>query len=179
MYSRPLINLFFYLSLLLVFTCVNASGTDYKLKAAYLYQFTKFTEWPTSFFKDKNSPIQICILGRNPFGSMLDSFSSKASQDRILSVINVSSLDEVSNCHVVFISKSEEKRLPQILQRIEFSPVLTVSDMDGFAQRGGMIGFVPTKRKIKLEINVDASILAGAKISSKLLKVATLVHGKL
>lgn len=153
-------------------------GTEYKLKAAYLYQFTKFTQWPDRRFTNRDSPIQICILGTNPFGKSLDSFSSRASQGRTLSIKYLPSLHNVLSCHVVFISRSETKRLTQILRRIENAPILSVSDINNFAQRGGIIGFVPKQRKVGLEINVGASRTSGIKISSKLLEVATLVQDK-
>ncbi len=153
-----------------------SNGTEYKLKAAYLYQFTKFAQWPGGQFINDETPIRICILGRNPFGSSLESFSGRKSQHRNLSIQYLLSLKNISDCHVIFISQSEEKRLTQILQRIENSPVLTVSDIEGFARRGGIIGFVYKRKKVGIEINVDASRTAGAKLSSKLLEVATLVQ---
>jgi len=156
---------------------VFSAGSDYKVKAAYLYQFTKFTQWPDGLFLNAETPIRICVLGRNPFGSSLDNFSSRTSQNRGLLIEYLPSLQSITSCHVVFISRSEEKRLTQILQRIENSPVLTVSDMEGFVYRGGIIGFVPKRRKVGIEINVSASRAAGAKLSSKLLEVATLVQG--
>ncbi len=160
------------------FADVNINNTEYNLKAAYLYQFTKFTQWPGRLFVDQNSPIKICILGKNPFGKSLDSFSGRASQGRNLSITYISSLHSISSCHVVFICRSEDQRLPQILRHIENAPVLSVSDIDNFAQRGGIIGFVPRQRKVGLEINVAASHTSGTKISSKLLEVATLVRGQ-
>ncbi len=172
---------------LMVFICVallagnsfageGINNTEYNLKAAYLYQFTKFTQWPGRLFPRRDSPIQICILGKNPFGKSLDSFSNRTSQGRKLSIEYLSSLQNIASCHVVFISRSEDWRLPQILRHIENSPVLSVSDINNFTQRGGIIGFVPRQRKVGLEINVDASHTSGTKISSKLLEVATLVR---
>ena len=174
---------------LMVFMCVailssssfasgsgSSNDTEYKLKAAYLYQFTKFTRWPKHRFNKPDSPIRICILGTNPFGTSLDSFSSRASQGRVLSIKYLLSLHDILNCHVVFISRSENKRLTKILQHIENTAVLSVSDIDHFAQRGGIIGFVPRQKKVGLEINVAASHTSGTKISSKLLEVATLIR---
>ncbi len=154
---------------------LQAIGIDYKIKAAYIYQFTKFTEWPEQLFIDKNTPIRICVLGKSPFGNLLDIFSSKTSQNRNLSIEYLPSLENILSCHVVFISRSEEKRLTQILHKIAHSPVLTVSDMDDFVYRGGIIGFVPRQKKVGIEINISASHSAGAKLSSKLLEIATLV----
>ncbi len=155
-----------------------ANNTEYKIKAAYLYQFTKFTQWPAHLFTSKETPIKICILGRNPFGTLLENFTRKTSQQRTLTINYLSSLKNLSDCHVIFISKSEEKRLVQIIRKVEHSPILTVSDIDNFVQRGGIIGFVPEHKKVKITINVRASRTAGAKLSSKLLEVAILVQNR-
>ncbi len=176
--DKLLCHMSVFLCLLLLSGDAFASAKGYKLKAAYLYQFTKFTQWPSRQFVNKTTPIRICVLGRNPFGDLLDSFSSRESQHRQLLIKYLSSLQNIASCHVVFISKSEEKRLTQILSRIANSPVLSVSDMEGFAKRGGIIGFVPKSRRIGIEINVAASRSSGAKLSSKLLEVATLVKGR-
>lgn len=175
---KRLLQIIVFISVLLSSMGLIANGTAYKIKAAYLYQFTKFTQWPEDFFSDPDTPIRICVLGRNPFGKILDSFSTRTSQQRHLSIEYLSSLQDVTNCHIIYISSSEEKRLTQILQRVGHSPILTVSDMENFTRRGGIIGFVPKKRKVGIEINVQASRQAGTKLSSKLLKVATLVKGK-
>lgn len=156
-----------------------AAGTDYKLKAAYIYQFTKFTDWSNHAFKSANDPIRICVLGKNLFDKSLNSFSSRTSQKRQLKVEYLTSSKNILNCHMVFISRSEEKKLTKVLRKIKGSPVLSVSDINGFASQGGMIGFVAKKRKIGIEINMEASKLAGINISSKLLEVATIVKNKI
>jgi len=168
-----------------VVTCITmasgmvfAENIEYRVKAAYLYQFTKFAEWPDNGFPDSEAPIRICVLGRNPFKRALDAFSSRTSQDRTLVVEYLASLKEISRCHVVFISRSEKKYLNKILQVTAHSPVLTVSDMEGFAGRGGIIELVIKRGKVRLEINSEASDSAGVKLSSKLLEVATLVQAR-
>lgn len=178
-YWTLLARVIFFSSFLLFFSNVSADSSGYKVKAAYLYQFTKFAQWPVGFFKHKDAPIRICVLGRNPFGEILNNFSTKKSQDRPITIEFLSSLEQASFCHLVFISQSEEKRLTQILKHLKHVPVLTVSDMDDFSRRGGMIGFVPKQRKVGIEINVQSSKIANIKLSSKLLKVAIVIHGKL
>ncbi|VAW68953.1 hypothetical protein MNBD_GAMMA10-866 [hydrothermal vent metagenome] len=155
-----------------------ANNSEYKIKAAYLYQFTKFTQWPSHLFTDSNAPINICVLGRNPFGTLLENFTRKTSQQRTLTVNYLTSLKNLTDCHVVFISRSEESRLAQILRKVEHSPILTVSDINNFVQLGGIIGFVPERKKVRITINLHASRTSGAKLSSKLLEVATLVHNR-
>ncbi|VAW98303.1 hypothetical protein MNBD_GAMMA22-2452 [hydrothermal vent metagenome] len=161
---------------------VLADKIEYRVKAAYLYQFTKFTQWPILSEEQKNNPIRICILGDNPFGSVLDKLSKKTSQNRYLLLEYLTfpknSLDIV-NCQLIFISSSEEPRLTKILKLTENSPVLTVSDMKNFALRGGIIGLVLDNQKIRLEINFEASAAAGLKISSKLLEIATVIKSKM
>lgn len=154
---------------------ISADQIEYKVKAAYLYQFTKFTEWPGKEFLNINTPIRICVLGINPFGQLLDNLNSKTSQDRHLEIEYLSSTNNLSQCHVIFISQSEEHNLKQILTLTKNSPVLTVSDMNDFAERGGIIGLVIAQGNIRLEINYDASSTAGVKLSSKLLEIATLI----
>lgn len=154
---------------------ISADQVEYQVKAAYLYQFTKFTEWPGKEFLNTNTPIRICVLGTNPFGQLLDDINNKKSQNRHLEIKYLSSINNLSKCHVIFISQSEEYKLKQILTLTKDSPVLTVSDINDFAERGGIIGLIISQGNIRLEINYDASSTAGVKLSSKLLEIATLI----
>ncbi|HED36533.1 MAG TPA: YfiR family protein [Gammaproteobacteria bacterium] len=176
--KRLLIKTATFLCMLALCSNASANNTEYRIKAAYLYQFTKFTQWPAHLFSEKDASIKICILGKNPFGTLLDNFTRKTSQQRTLTISYLSSFKKLPNCHVIFISRSEEGRLAQILRKVGNSPILTVSDIDNFVQRGGIIGFFPKQKKVKITINVRASRAAGAKLSSKLLEVATLVQNK-
>lgn len=152
-----------------------ASGADYKLKAAYIYQFTKFVRWPDAAYENNQTPIKICVLGKSPFGKSLDTFSSRVSQNKSLSVEHLQSIKNIEQCHAVYICQSERKKLPKILEVIKRVPVLSISDMNDFAERGGMIGFKPKNRKVGIVINVNAAQMAGIKISSKLLEVSTVI----
>ena len=163
---------------LIVFTInAEASSADYKLKAAYIYQFTKFAQWPDFSFDNNTSPIVICVLGDNPFNKTLDSFSSRSSQGRSLKVRYLAKLEDFSDCHIVFVSKSLKKHLDNILIKLKNHSVLSVSDIEGFAMGGGIIGFIKKKRRVGIEINVNMSKSSGVKLSSKLLEVSTLVQG--
>jgi len=169
----------------IVFACLiactinaGASSADYKLKAAYIYQFTKFANWPETSFNKDDSPIVICVLGDSPFDKTLDGFSSRSSQNRNLNVKYLAASENVADCHVVFVSKSLEKNLNKILLMLGRYAVLSVSDIDHFARRGGIIGFVKKRRRIGIEINVAASKKSGMMLSSKLLEVSTLVKGR-
>lgn len=147
--------------------------TEYQIKAAFLYNFAKFVEWPSAAFDDASSPIVIGILGDNPFhDDLANTIRGKKIDEHPLVVKELRSLSEATNCHILFISASEKKRLPEILAGIKGASVLTVGEMDRFTEAGGMINFVLEKTKIRFQINSDAASTVRLKISSKLLNLA-------
>ena len=154
--------------------------SEYGLKAAFLFNFAKFTEWPSEAFTNTNSPIVIGVLGTNRFTSSLELVSElegtlrdKTINNRPLQVREIQSLTEATNCHILFISTSEEKRLPQIFDTLRVAPVLTVGDeLGGFTEVGGMINFVTVDKKIRFQISNDKAKNARLRISSKLLSLA-------
>jgi hypothetical protein len=158
---------------------VNASplATDTEVKAAFLYQFPKFIEWPDSAFTDSNSPFLIGVLGDDPFGSTLDKMvKGKTINGRKIIVKRSNSVDNLQNCQIVFISSSEKNRLSRIIDGFKGSNALTVSDINGFAKKGGVIGFVYRDNKIAIQINVEAAKRSKLKISSNLLRLAEIVE---
>jgi hypothetical protein len=152
-----------------------ASPSEYQLKAAFLYNFARFVEWPPAAFADPSSPMLIGILGQNPFGDALDmTISGKNINNHPLKKVEIRSLAEVTNnCHILFISASEKKRLPEILAALRGASVLTVGETDRFTENGGMINFVLEGTKIRFQINDAEAKRAGLKVSSKLLSLAT------
>lgn len=150
---------------------------EFALKSAYLYQFTHFVEWPSDAFGDSHAPFIVCVLGEDPFGQTLDALMKKTSQDRPLLVQRVRRVKEAEGCHVLFISASEQGRIGQVLSSLTERSVLTVSDMEGFAQAGGIVEFVQGENRIRFAINVGAAKKAGLRISSKLLSLALIVEG--
>lgn len=158
---------------------VSAQGAEeYKVKAAFLYNFAKFVEWPGEALSDEGSPIVIGIVGADPFGSALDrTIKGQTAQGRPLAVRRLKSGQDLKGCHILFISASETRRIPQILDGIRGSSILTVSEVEQFAHIGGIINFFIEQNKLRLEINVDTAGRARLKISSKLLSVAKVVRG--
>jgi hypothetical protein len=151
---------------------------EYQVKAAYLYNFLKFVEWPESAFPDPLAPIVIGISGNDPFGNSLPQvIIGKTVQGRDLVIHKYHSGEDMHGAHILFISPSEKKRLPQILSSLSGSSVLTVSDAAGFLDAGGMIQFLPENDRVRFAINVDASSRAKLKMSSKLLSLAKVVGG--
>lgn len=150
--------------------------SEYQVKAAYLYTFTKFVEWPPEVFSDSSAPIVLGIVGQDPFGSMLTEIAAgKTVNGRKVIVKSFKEGQDLRRCHILFVSSSEKKHLPQILGDLKGSSVLTVGEMEGYAQSGGMIGFVLEKNRVKLEINLEASTRARLKMSAKMLAVARIV----
>ncbi len=153
----------------------RAQGTsEYDVKAAFLYNFTKFVDWPPSAFPDAGSPLRICVLGEDPFGTSLKAVAGENEEvgGHKLTVVPTPSLSRSGGCQVLFISRSEQERLPQILASVKGSPVLTVGDSRGFLDHGGIINFILEGSKVHFEINPEAADRVGIKISSKLLRLA-------
>ena len=150
----------------------DSAPQEYKVKAAFLYNFTLFVEWPAEAFTGNDSPLTVCILGKSPFGEAMDSLRGKMAKKRKLVIRQINRVEEMGNCHVLFVSTSEKMHLPNILAAIKNQNVLTVSDMDRFAQAGGIINFITLEDKVRFEINLKAAQQAGIRISSQLLKLA-------
>ena len=148
---------------------------EYEVKAAFIYNFAKFVEWPPEDARN-TEPITIAVVGKNPFGDALDLLREKTIGDRKIVVKRFARVDDIVKCHILFICASENQRLPHILKITEKWHVLTIGDVTGFAQSGGIINFIIVDDKVRFEINVDAAQRAGLKISSQLLKLASIVR---
>jgi hypothetical protein len=152
------------------------SAGEYELKAAMLYNLTRFVEWPPSAYADAQAPTVLCILGRDPFGDSLTSFVSKQSASgRPVQIRRIANDKGIRGCHVVYISSSEWKSIVPILSALRGTSVLTVGEMAQFAARGGMIQFSLEEKRVRFEINLGAASEADVKISSRLLVLARIV----
>lgn len=149
---------------------------EYQVKAAFLYNFAKFVEWPPSSFSDASASLQICVFGRNPFGDALRNITSeKTVNGHKLEIREVSDLGHARSCHILFIASPTEARMKETVEALRGAVVLTVGDSKGFTGQGGMINFVLENDRVQFEVNRKAAKQAGLKISSKLLSVAKLV----
>jgi hypothetical protein len=149
------------------------SPTEYQVKAAFLYNFAKFVEWPASSFPNDSAPLQICVLGQDPFGEGLRKVTQeKMVNGRKIEVSDVADLRQARNCQILFISAYQKTPLAQILESLRGTSVLTVGDAKGFVEQGGMINFVLEDGRVQFEVNRKAAEQAALKISSKLLSVA-------
>jgi hypothetical protein len=148
---------------------------EYRVKAAFLLNFTKFIEWPATAFADANSPFTICVLGKDPFGRALDdAVEGESFGTHKLTVRRINEPPLPQACQVLFIRATEEELSP-ILGEVGRS-VLTVGEGAGFVHEGGIIAFVLDNRRVRFDINQSAAERAGLKLSSKLLSVARAVE---
>jgi hypothetical protein len=152
--------------------------SEYAVKAAYLFNFVKFVNWPDKVYDDDNGTIVIGILGDDPFGDTLDDMANKrVINEHSILIRRFESFDEgqaeqLRKCHILFICYSEKTHLPEILRVLKGAPVLTVSEIEKFPLLGGMILFDQEGQRITLAVNPKAAQRAKVEISSKLLQVS-------
>jgi hypothetical protein len=150
--------------------------SEYQVKATYLYNFGRFVKWPGTIPAGKGDSFSVCVLGQDPFGSILDStLAGEALDGKPIVLRRISKPQDGGDCRILFISSAEEKHLKEILTALDESGVLTVSDMPGFTRRGGMIQFVLEGDRVRFEINLTSAESARLVLSSELLKVASSV----
>lgn len=150
----------------------NSAVSASRLKAAFLFNFAKFVEWPPEAFAERNSPFVIGVLDDDSFVDELEqTVVGKKIEDHPITVQAFRSTEESMKCHILFLN-SEKRRLTEILQRLRGSPVLTVGETDRFIETGGMINFIAENNKIRFQINHDAAKAARLTVSSKLLNLA-------
>lgn len=149
---------------------------EFALKAAFLFNFARYTEWPEAAFADDDAPIVLGILGVDPFGDILDELlAGKEINDRQVVLKRYASLDKLERCHLLFVSRSMEKQWKDVHKRIQDWNVFTVADFGDFARDGGVARFFIQSLQVRFEINVDAAERAKLKISSQLLKLSVVV----
>jgi YfiR/HmsC-like len=151
--------------------------SEYQVKATYLYNFARFVQWPENSDAVKGDSFSICVLGRDPFGRTLDSILAGETLDgKPLAAKRISTPRDAGDCRILFISSTEQDHLKEILDALDESSILTVSDMPEFSRRGGMIQFVLEGDRVRFEINLTKAETAKLILSSELLKVATSVR---
>jgi hypothetical protein len=150
---------------------------EYQLKAAFLFNFAKFIDWPPTSFSNPQSPFVICILGPDPFGRAMDEvLRDKSIDNRPVAIERFKDIAPARQCQMLFVSQSESARLADIIQQVRGTGVLLVGESDGFAAAGGTIQFALEDNRVRFLINTDAAERAGLKVSSKLLSLAHVVH---
>ena len=146
------------------------------LKAAFLFRFTQYVEWPETAFESETAPFVLGVIGRHPFGSALSqTVRGETVQGRRVDVTYFTGLNEITNCHVLYVSDSEWANVDRILALTRNRPILTVSDLELFGRKGGIIRFL-TNTRVRFRINLDAAREAKLTISSRLLRLAETVE---
>lgn len=147
------------------------TAEEFALKAAFLYRFTNFIQWPED--RALQDVFQICLLGRDPFGAVIKELEQETVQGKHIQVKDIQSRDEELDCHVVYISSSEIQHRERWLERLSaLNGVLSISDMEGFTRAGGVIQFIQVDNRVRFAINVEAAERANLAVSSKLLRLS-------
>jgi hypothetical protein len=151
-------------------------ANEYQVKAVFLFNFSRFVEWPASAFASADAPFVVGIFGHDPFGRDLDEVvKGETVNGRPLVVKRLRNAADAAACQIVFIHQSEDKRLDEVLSSLGRRSTLTVSDAPGAAQRGVMIRLVTEKGRVRMRVNVDSARAADLTISSNLLRAAEIV----
>ncbi len=145
---------------------------EYKVKAMFLYNFSLFVEWPAES-RTAGTPFRICILGKSPFGDFLNRFENQEVKGKKLKVQYVSSIQDIGSCQILFVCASEQARLREIMEALrERRGILSISDIPGFTEAGGVINIVKVDERLKFDINMSASKFNGLSINHQLLNMA-------
>jgi hypothetical protein len=148
---------------------------QYEIKAGFIYNIAKFVVWPDSPGDLKQS-LNLYVLGSDPFGKNLEDINGRNAAGRRLEVGHASSVKELKDCHILFISRSEKERIPQIMEALKDSSILTVGDTKGYAAQGVMVNFYLDEGRIRIELNVEKTKKAKLVIGHQLLKLAKTVQ---
>jgi hypothetical protein len=150
---------------------------EYHIKAAYLYNLTKFVEWPPQVFPNAADPIVICVLGQSPIGDELaEAVKGERIDGRQLIVRPIPAVEQASRCHLLFIASDNRKHARSILEEVKTAGLLTVGETNGFLEEGGVVNFKLEGNKVLIEINMNAAERQKLRISSKLLSLVRVVR---
>jgi len=153
----------------------SEGGAAYAVKLAFIYNFTKFVEWPAASYRDPGAPLLICIAGHDPFSHDLEQeLRTRTAGGRSVEVRTLKPTDALSGCHIVFVPVTEKDQ-DKIVRDLNGSSTLTVGETEGFAARGGVINLTIVENNVHFEVNELAADRAGLKISSKLLGIAKII----
>ena len=152
---------------------------EHEVKASFVYTVAKFVAWPAESFPDPSSPLVFAILGEDPIEESLQHLvAGKSVGGHPVRVTHLADGDEPVGCHVLYVGRSEASRLEEILARVGHATVLTVGEFDRFAQRGGVLRLRLQDNMVRFEVNIDAAERARLQISSKILKLGTIIRDR-
>jgi hypothetical protein len=169
-----LLKILFLLSLSLLSSELLAANnpthipTEYEIKAQFIWNFSEFIEWPENTNKRK----VLCTIGEDPFIFEFDELKKKSNTTSIEEIKRNINLHEIDKCHILFVSKSEKYNLPKIFRKTAGKPILTISEINGFADKGGIIEFINESGYVKIIVNYRIGTLSNLRISARLLKIS-------
>ncbi len=150
---------------------------EYQIKAAFIFNFAQFVQWPATVMTNADTPFSIGVLGEDPFGKALDeTVQGEAINGHKIVLQHAQRINDLTNCQIIFICKSEKSRLKEIMTGIDSGAILTVSEIDGFAENGGIINFYLVGNKVHFEINPAIAHRANLKVSSQLLSLGRIIR---
>ncbi len=167
-----------------LFCCISMMGfsqsNEFLMKAVAMEQLSRFIEWPSGVLHDDLSkPFIITVLGKNPFGTFLEeAYEYHKIKDREVEIQYIRTIDDLKDCHILFVSSSEKGHVDSIVSAIKGKPVLMVGDTRGYAEAGILVNFSIQSNKIRFEINEKGLDNAGFKVSFLLIKVAKIINPK-
>lgn len=147
-----------------------------KVKSAYLYNFLKYIEFKNRTEKQNDTSFLVCVLGVSPFGATLEMMNGKKARNKTVQVKQMFDLANTKECDIIYVSRSKRLELTPVLSALSKRPILTVSDIESFTQKGGIVRFVTKNEKIGIEINLTAAKRSGIKISALLLEIAEVIE---
>lgn len=161
--------------------CPQSEGAgEYRLKAEFLLNLTKFVDWPEDSFPDAHAPFVICVLGQDPFGASLDDMTEgRVVGERAVEVDRypaIRNLSEARFCQIAFASSSEKQHFRKIIGFFKGKSVLLVGDSADFASSGGAVEFQMEDKEVHVAVNPDAVARARLSVSSKLMMLAKIIH---
>jgi hypothetical protein len=170
------------LALVIILLFAGASGqsstpTEYQVKAAFLYNFAKFVDWPPDAFAQPSAPLHLCVFGEDPFGGELERIvHQKTVAGHPLRVLQPKRVDQAKHCHILFVGSGDSREIRSLLEALKGSSTLTVGENSEFTRLGGVINFLLDSGRVRFEINPDAAHEARLKISAKLLSLARIAR---
>ncbi len=157
----------------------SASGErspEYHVKAAFIYNFAQFVEWPQEWVGSKPASLTVGVYGIDPFGVVLDELEGAEVNNRRVHVVRFGTIAELESCDILFVASCDRAEIQEVLRRTNNTPTLTVGDDADFTHMGGMIRFFIAERKVRFEVNLADVRAAGLVISSRLLRVAQIAQ---
>lgn len=151
--------------------CAGGEISEYKVKAGFVLNLVRFTDWPANELA-KTREIKICTIGTDPFAAAFKSITGKLAKGKPIAISHLEQIEDLEGCNILFIGESERKHFSRILNYVKNAPILTISEVDKFTESGGMVNLLIERNKTVLEVNNASVHKADLKISSQVLKLA-------